>query len=527
MSIATAIVIYLPIALYPYLRADDTFLVRSNHFLQVYEALHEVNGRFVHIVFAKLLDQGQPLFWLSINGTAYLWGRFGLGSLMIVRGVGIVVLALFSYQLSRCFLRWKFSPVASACLSALTIALPGFQILMGNGVWLILPLWWAALAGTAMRRAFDEGDRRKRLIALARIYALILAGFFFYQSMPFFFAALAAIPMASTEWRDRPAYVKRYVMTTLAIMVSSTVIYYGLWRLLDWLVVTGIYTHEGSGYAPTAIFHELGDSLWYYADLRIPQVLNLWVAPYLSRTLAKAVAGFIVAVWLAELAVNRPRRRETVVKLALYAALFVSAESILLVTDHYNQFSARYINSICPSFIFVLFMTDTLNCVREFLRRLVRRDHQAYTWAALAVTLVCCVKAEKQTLSLIVLPSSLETRFVATRVLDYLKTHGRVVEIELIGSDTPLLSETRFEDKNHPEKFSEYTYRMFDSLGYLQFLGRNMVLELSGNEPDRVITRVGDTEADFIYPGRVLAPDSAEHRLVVDTRTLTLDWHPR
>lgn len=526
MSVTTAIAIYLPIALFPYMRADDTFLIRSNHFQQVYDALHVVNLRFAHIVFAKLLDQGRPLFWLTVNATAYLYDQYGLESLMIVRVAGIVVLALFGYSLSRYLLDWKFSLLASICLTALTMALPGIQIVMGNGVWLILPLWWAMLAGGLLRTAMEETSLGRKRIEFVCVVALVLAGLCFYQTLAFFFAALAAVPLASGEWTDRRAYVVRFIVTTVVIMVGCTVVYYGGWVFLDKVVITGIYGNQGSGYAPGAVFGDFGKNLSLFMDRRIPQVLNLWMAPYISRPLAAIVAGGVAAIWTMVFVTDRGRLRGNALKLLLYAGLFLTTESILLMTDRYADFASRYTTSICQSFIVLVFFADTANRARELASRLIRRDHFVYSIGAFALTLACCIKAEAQMLSLIVLPSSLETRFVATKISDYLKSHDRLDEVWVLGRTTPLFAEGMLGEVAHPEKFGEYTFGNLNSHGYMQYLARNLVREISGQEPTRVLTKVSGTESDFIYPGRILSADSADHRLVIDTSELAVYWRP-
>jgi len=526
VSLAAAALMYSTVAWFPYLRGDDTFLIRTNWFTLTYDAVHNTGPRFWHIIIAKLLDQGRVLFWLCVNGSAYLYDVYGLKSLTYVRGAGVGVLGIVGYAFARHLLAWNFAPVTAVCLMVLTLALPGLQIITGNRVWLVPGLALAMTAAHLMMRTTAAMSRGRRVGAYAAITALLVASLSGDQSLAFVFVAVTAAALASSEWEQRPAMITRYVVGSVALMGVATLVYVGLWVLGVKYVIAGVYSVDGDGYSPQMLFHELPSNLGLFWERRVPQVLNLWHAPYISRELAAWVAGAVLLVWAADAVVHRHRWRVSVLKVSLYATLFAMAESCMIVADKYNYFASKYTTSVAQSIVMIFVLVDTARRARGLMSRFVRADHGVYRAALLALTIACAVKAQTQTWALIVMPSSLETRFVGAHIAAFMKTHHRIDEIELIGRSAPLMSESMLSAAVHPEQFGEFTSGTMHSFGSMTFLARNVMLDMTGVEPTRVLARIGAEKNDFIYPGRTVKPDSGDYHVVIDTNQLEIFWRP-
>ncbi|MDP1571583.1 MAG: hypothetical protein Q8L86_16435 [Vicinamibacterales bacterium] len=524
LSLAPAALMYSSVAQFPYLRADDTFIIRTNWFSQTYDALQEVNLWFVHIIVAKLLDMGRPLFWLSVNATAYLFEEYGLQSFAYIRGIGVGLLGVVGYLLLRHLQAWGYRTVTATCLMALILALPGFQIIIGNGVWL-MPGVLLAMAAAGLMMRVDARERR-RSAGYAGVMLLLIASLAVYQAVAFLFVAVTAAALASPAWEERRDDVVRYVLRALVLMTVATLVYYALWRLGVRYIVPGVYSIEGSGYAPGMVLNDLVANVQLFVERRIPQVLNLWYAPHISRPLAQWVGAGLVLAWAALLATGGERRRDMALKLLLYATLFAASESCMVVADYYRFFASKFTTSVAQSVVFVFFLVDTARQLRQLIGARVRVPPVGYQAALLALTLVCCVKAQTQTWSLIVMPSSLETRFVGTHVLEYMQRRGRIDEVEIIGETRPILVEGSVVDAVHPESVGEFMFRNFGSIDYTTMLVRNVMLDITGAEPTRVIARIGKGDSDFIYPGRSLAPDSSKYRLVIDIKQMSVHWRP-
>jgi hypothetical protein len=292
-----------------------------------------------------------------------------------------------------------------------------------------------------------------------------------------------------------------------------------------------VYPTPASGYSPGQVFHALPRNIGLFFDRRLPEILNLWRGPFISLTFAWGVGALVCGVWAADLAFGSRDWKNSLLKLGLWMTAFLMTESVMLVTDHYVGFASKYTTSIAQSMVFVFLLADTARIARSLLSRSplapfgFSATSPVYGASLLAFTIICAVNAHQQVATLIVLPATLETRFVGTRIADFVRVHHRVDEIEMIARPKPVLSESLLGGPL-PWQWGEYIFQNLSSAGYMHYIARDVARDILHAEPSRVLTTVGDAKTDFTFPGRTLAADSAAYRVVIDTRELELFWRP-
>jgi hypothetical protein len=254
LILCASCLVYLSFVVVPYRLSDDNWLLRGS----------DPSGSYPGLDFIAYV-QGRPVFAAMIWMSRHLARAFPIEAMAILRLGGIVLLGVFGFILFRflCRVGWRGRLALLASIGA--ISLPTFQIYIGAGPWLTVPLVLSAIACLVL-----AGERSFSSAVVAVI--LLVLSFATYQSTPFI-----AVPLALSSIMISPLMDRRAISTALWIMVNLLIalaIYYVLWRAAFATMMGGIDEHR---YNPTSLTaSSYGLRMYSFWTLRLPQNLRLW-----------------------------------------------------------------------------------------------------------------------------------------------------------------------------------------------------------------------------------------------------------
>ena len=393
---------YLGFVAAPYRFIDENWLLRGSDPSGPYP------GSYPGLDFIAYV-QGRPIFAALIWGTRLSARVFPVDAIVILRLGGVVLLGLFGFVMFRflCRVGWRGRPALLAAIGALS--LPTFQIYVGGGPCLTVPLLLSAIACLAL-----AGERTLSSTVVAVI--LLVLAFATYQSTPF-----VAVPLALASIMICPVMDRRAISTALWIMVNVLIalaIYYVLWRLVFATMTGGA---DEQRYSPTSVVGLSRIRMSQFLMMRLPQNLRLWdirssSGPYEYVTMSIVFLG-LLAHWLrlrSKIGIG-PSIRELSIRCGLFAVCLLAADFAALASPQpILSYTTTTGLSLCIYFavIWSLFEISSL---------FHRRADAALGILAIGGLLI----GQATALTALVLPLRTETLQFRGAVIGYIEKYGR------------------------------------------------------------------------------------------------------
>jgi hypothetical protein len=306
---------YLSFVVAPYRLLDDNWLLRGS----------DPDGSYPGLDFIAYV-QGRPAFAAMIWASRRLAHAFPIDAIAILRLGGVVLLGLFGVVLFRLLCRVGWHSRLAFLASVGAISLPTFQIYIGGGPWLTVPLVLSAIACLLL-----AGERSFSAAAVAII--LLVTSFAIYQSTPFI-----AVPLTVASIMIRPVMDRRAISTALWIMINLLIamaIYYVLWRVVFATMTGGA---DEQRYSPTGVVGLSRIRMSQFLTMRLPQNLRLWDIRngsdlYENVTMSVILLG-LLAHWLrlrSKIGTG-PSTRESLIRCGLFTVCLLAADLAALAS---------------------------------------------------------------------------------------------------------------------------------------------------------------------------------------------------
>lgn len=366
--------VYSPVFMYPYLLADETWLIGSSKF---------------HLYLGMCSQFGRYLFF-PVNGIFNgLFHFIGLDAVYVVRAFAIVWFALSGFVLVRWFRLWGQGVPTAYALTMCILTLPSYQIIVANGTQLAPAIFFTIYGTYCFFAPGGNAGWRKTVFCSG----CLLVSLLIYQQQVLLAIAMLAVPLlAGRTYRDWLP-----VMRFGGLVTALSASYYIVWKFA--LYPLAVHDKINERYGPNGIHLPGKAALVEFATERLVQVANLWnVHPPQVSLITYGMAALILTALLTGPA------RMVLLRCVLFVLLVVGADFFRLAAGAYPS----YITSTGLTFL-VFF------CAYAGFQRLLKRISP---YAAIALACYGCFMAFATTRQEIALPNNFHMQQIRTAVLE-------------------------------------------------------------------------------------------------------------
>jgi hypothetical protein len=459
--------VYAALVYAPYRLLDDNWLLRG----------YDPTGSYPGLGFIAFV-QGRPIFaaliWLS-RALAHQIGSEP--AMMVLRALGIGGLAVFAWLLHRFIERLGVGRAASLAIAIAAATLPTFQIYVGDGPWLTLPLVLSAAAVGFL----SEGQTAWRASAAVVLFGLSLAT---YQATPFI-----AIPLAMFAFISRPLTDSdslRAAAWVVGCLFMALAIYYVLWRLA-YLVEIG--TSTDIRYNPTALINDPLIRASQFWSLRVPQAFKLWDVS-VAQNNVPLVSAVVILIGLGVHALTLLTKQslagaiiETALRVAFFCAAFVVSDTAALASPILLQ---SYTTVVGPSLCVYLALCWSLVVIARTIKLV----------PAAPLMVVCVsgmIAAQMTVVRRLVLPLNLEAANFRSAVRAYIAEHGRQPDRVQV-SARPM--------RQDQDVYQEYVWKNLHHEFYVHWFILNQFADMGLDGDVEVVVLNGAGSDRTLYPAR-------------------------
>ncbi|MCH9672810.1 MAG: glucosyltransferase domain-containing protein [Gammaproteobacteria bacterium] len=317
------LIVYSPTLIYPYLLADETWLVRPN-------------------AWGWTLPMGRPGFSVFAFLAQLIHSTLGFEAVIYAMRISaIVALGWSGWLMCLWFERWGHSRLVSWSIAVSMLTLPAFQIVVADGT----QLAYSMLATVLSIRAFDRGFEARNWKSLLWSAFLLYGALTIYQQQALVFFALLAVPLLMHS-RELSTY--KYVVSSGVFVVAVSVIYFVSWRAMYRLVWPD---RLDTRYGPDAVGLPGLEVLDAFVTNRLVQVANLWDVSHPDFGWITAVIAILVLVCAAM--IIRQSTWRAPLAIGLLVGLLVATDAFRLVAGAYPSYVTATALSMCVFYLAV------------------------------------------------------------------------------------------------------------------------------------------------------------------------------
>lgn len=463
----------------PYLLLDDNWIMRG----------HDERGSYPSLEFIAGL-QGRPLFAVLIFLSRQLASTLTpLDAMIIIRFACIALLAvcgLIVYKFSRAL---GLALSDSVCVGIVAMTLPTFQVFVGNGPWLAVPLLLVLAAVYVTMVGLRERHASiLRLFVLQQLLFLCALGT--YQSI-----VLVAVPFVLLAVLFGTPIRDRFVLYTLGGLITSVALYYLAWRLVWFVFADGRVEYR---YSPRNISLDIATPLSRLIDFRLPQALNLWRIS--SDSLGYAVLIFVLGGGVAAFAGSRRgdmRAATGFAKSLVILGVAIAMSDAIAIASRQPVISYTALSGlslvVCFSLIWALQGYASLNAEKG------KKIFQALMIALTVTAVLSCQYTVTRTFAI---PVWAESQLIRERLEYSLRNRGGIDEIVVYINKKLFVKGGVY----------EYTFSNLENAFYVRWSIRNILRDLGASEEVEIKTV---TEGQKLGLSALLDKSGKIRRLVV------------
>ena len=266
--------IYVSTIVFPYLLADDLWLIRNSP--------NSPSLLFIAI------GQGRPFFSLIVLLTRIITGNTDQTHLLffaisILRIIAIFCISIFGIIMFKWLKKWGWSSLTAIICVALFVSLPSMQLYVANGQWVALGMLSAGLSIYFLDRYFLATSQNQRRVVFIFILMSLLFSWGTYQITPFFMLALLLAPLLNITKKmiwplssfNSLSSQLQMVMIGFSCFFISMVLYVGIWFFVKHFFPDFENGDKRYGLTLSNLRTNFISILHYFFTMRLPQMLNL------------------------------------------------------------------------------------------------------------------------------------------------------------------------------------------------------------------------------------------------------------